>query len=224
MMVAPTELCRLENVPVWQDPQEFDKTRPNGRVHFVADADIDADGANGQTTKNGQRLFAYAPEDKGVDLLRNAGYPNGGYRDILVCGSNNSPIVFGAGGYYSKTAWFDSSKTWDDPNRYLDSASVPYIVVEGFIRRRAKGVVLGCQARVSVLDNEGKITDSTWAVVGDIGPLYKLGEISMSAADGIAIDSNPRTGGTDKRIVLYEMWPGVPAFVNGKTYDLIRAV
>ncbi|HWW75114.1 MAG TPA: hypothetical protein VNZ44_06955, partial [Pyrinomonadaceae bacterium] len=41
----------------------------DGRVHFLADADIDADGANGQ---NGHRP-AYKADDTGSDLLKNGG-------------------------------------------------------------------------------------------------------------------------------------------------------
>ncbi len=41
----------------------------DGRVHFIADADIDADGANGQ---NGG-YAAYKSDDSGTDYLANGG-------------------------------------------------------------------------------------------------------------------------------------------------------
>ncbi len=204
-------LCNLQGVEVVQDA--------DGRVHFVADADIDADGANGQSKdSNGKRMFAYASNNAGLDLLANAGYPNGSYRDILVCGSESQPIVFN-GGFYSKTTYFDKTKNWNDPDRYLDSYSIPYIVVEGFIRRRAKGIVLGCKARITNTRN-GKSMD---ALVGDMGPLYKIGELSMAAARAIGINGDPRRGGESAHIVQYQLWPGQVAVVNGKHYDLIPA-
>jgi hypothetical protein len=205
-------LCNLQGVEVVQDA--------DGRVHFTADADIDADGTNGQSKDNSEkRMFAYAPGDNGLDALRNAGYPDGSYRDILVCGSNSEPMVFN-GGYYSKTTYFDKTKNWDDPDRYLDSYSIPYIVVEGFIRRRAKGVVLGCKAKVTNTRN-GK---SVGSIVGDMGPLMKIGELSMAAARAIGINADPKRGGESDHIIQYELWPGQAAVINDKTYDLIPSV
>lgn len=67
-----------------------------------------------------------------------------------------------------------------DPRRYLDSEKIPFIVFENFIRRRARGVVLGCRALVTNLETK----QSVWAIVGDLGPLYKIGEISIAARDG----------------------------------------
>lgn len=206
-------LCTLEGREVRQDEE--------GRVYFTADADIDADGANGQSLHphTNARLFAYAPQDRGLDLLANAGYPHGAFRDILVCGSQDEPIKFPPSGYYSRTAYFRAGRSPFDPDRYLDSCAVPYIVVENFIRRRAKGVVLGCKARVTNLRNQQTVE----CVVGDIGPLRSIGELSIAAADAIGIKSNPRSGGQSSD-VLYELWPGLPAVVNGETFDLIRFV
>lgn len=206
---APKLLCTLEHCPVLQFPDK--------RVEFTADADIDADGANGQSVDGIRRVFAYGPRNSGYDALRNAGYPNGSYRDILVCGENTQPINFD-GGYYSKTAYF-REKEWNDPDRYLDSFSIPYIVVEGYIRRRAKGIVLGCLAKVTNLKN-GKFT---FAVVGDIGPLVKIGEISMKTAMDLSIPWNPRTGGMSDYYIKYELFPDTAAEINGEKFRLIAA-
>lgn len=214
-------LCQLEDCDVVQDG--------DGRVHFRADADIDADGANGQSIDaNGKALFAYAPDDRGLDLLRNAGYPAGCYRDILVCSVHDRPMVFpakeGSGGsnvgYYSKTAYFRRDADPFHPDRYLDSAAIPFIVVENFIRRRAKGIVLGCRARVTNC-RTGKSVD---AIVGDLGPLYKVGEISIAAARAIGINSDPRIGGEEDHVIDYELWPDEPAVINGEEFELIRYV
>ena len=73
--------------------------------------------------------------------------------------------------------------------------------------------VLGCQARVSF---QGKTTE---AVVGDIGPRHKLGELSVACAKALDIPHSPINGGVDEG-VHYEIIPGQPAVVNGLTYVL----
>jgi hypothetical protein len=126
----------------------------------------------------------------------------------------------GAPGFYvSSTSYQWEQFARNNPVRYLDSEKVPFIVVENYIRNRAKGVVLGCRARVTNTKN-GKSVD---CVVGDMGPLTKIGELSIAAANAIGISGNPRTGGVDEPILRYELWPNQPAVLNGIPYNLIRA-
>jgi hypothetical protein len=94
-----------------------------------------------------------------------------------------------------------------------------YIVVPPAIRDGVKGVVLGCQAQLTNTQN-GKHTD---AVVGDIGPHRKLGEISCACASALGLNPSPVDGGTDEHIIQYVLFPGVPAVVDSKTYDLQSA-
>lgn len=72
----------------------------DGRVTFTADADIDADGANGQ---NGQQA-AYMVNDVGSEYLANGGMQmNHGrvvsksdwYRDIVILNEDGGPKAFG---------------------------------------------------------------------------------------------------------------------------------
>lgn len=79
-----------------------------------------------------------------------------------------------------------------------------YIVVPPAIINGVAGVILGCKARVSY---QGLTTD---AVVGDIGPHKKLGEISIATAKALNIPSSPLDGGVDSG-VNYVLWPGVAA-------------
>lgn len=197
------ELVILENQPVVQDD--------DGRVHYTAAGRIDADGA----------YRAYHPDNKsGLDDLRNAGAPGNWYG--IVCAPNGGlPWIQGQadpapGFYVSATAYQWPDFAPSDPSRYVDSESVPYIVVSPLIRNAAKGVVLGCKARVTY---KGKSVD---AVVADIGPRKKIGELSIAAAKAVGIPSSARSGGEERQIVEYEFFPDVPAVVNGVTYNLIR--
>lgn len=91
-----------------------------------------------------------------------------------------------------------------------------YIVVPPAIIHGVAGIVLGCQARVHNLRN-GLSTD---AVVGDIGPHKKLGEISCATATAIGLNPSPVDGGTDAHSIFYTLFPDKAAVVNGKQYVL----
>lgn len=91
-----------------------------------------------------------------------------------------------------------------------------YIVVPPAILKGVVPVVLGCQANV-----HNPVTRlTTAAVVGDIGPRTKIGEMSIACAKALGIDPSPTNGGEDRHIILYTLTPGQPATVNGKTYSL----
>jgi len=208
-------LCILEGVEVIQDADL--------RVSFVADADIDADGANGQ---NGGKP-AYKSDNGGSEALANGGMKiEGGHvvfaepwgKDIVLQ-KDGRPLVLADGVIPSRTSYKFTGRSETDPAAYVDAETVPYIVVSPAIRNAAKGVVLGCKARVTNTAN-GKSVD---AVVADIGPRKKIGELSIAAARAIGIPSSPRTGGEDQKTIKYELWPDTAASVNGVDYDLMPA-
>jgi hypothetical protein len=186
----------------------------DGRVHFMADADIDADGANGQ---NGGPP-AYKSDDSGTELLANGGMKivNGKVicaksfaKDIVLLDTDHEPKVF-SGGVIASTTWYrHPGKSATDPAAYVDAETVPYIVVPPVVVKQTSGVVRGCKARVTF---RGKSVD---CVVADRGPANKIGELSIAAARAVGMPSSPRHGGTDKAEVLYELFPGVaaPGFV-----------
>lgn len=91
-----------------------------------------------------------------------------------------------------------------------------YVVVPPAIIKGVRGVVLGCQAHVSNIKT-GLTTD---AVVGDIGPQHKLGEISVACAKALGIDPSPTRGGIDEHVIFYHLEPGVPAIVDTRLYAL----
>src|SRR2546421_6687793 len=80
-----------------------------------------------------------------------------------------------------------------------------YIVVPPAIRNGVKGVVIGCQAQVTNTQN-GK---HAAAVVGDVGPPHKLGEISCACASAIGLNPSPVSGGVDEHVIDYVIFPGV---------------
>jgi hypothetical protein len=108
-------------------------------------------------------------------------------------------------------------KTSQDQTSYkpdLNADVDRYVVVPPAIRDGVAGIVIGCQAQVVYLD---KYTD---AVVGDIGPHKKLGEISCACASALGMNPSPIDGGVDEHLVHYTIFPGIPAVVDGKTYSL----
>jgi len=186
----------------------------DGRVHFVADADIDADGANGQA--GGPP--AYKADDSGTEYLANGGMKiesgkvicaHAWARSIVILDQDNEPKVF-PGGVIASITWYrHPGKQADDPTAYVDAETVPYIVVPPIIVQKTKGIVRGCRARITYKQK------SVECVVADRGPGGKIGEISIAAARAVGIPSSPKNGGLIKAEVLYELWPGVaaPGFV-----------
>lgn len=187
----------------------------NLRVYFTADGDIDADGANGQ---NGAPV-AYKKDDSGTEALANGDmkkisggkviFKSGWGRDVVILGSDNQPRIFPGGIIASMTWYREPGKSVDDPTAYVDSETVPYIVVPHIIIQKTAGVVRGCKARVSF---GSKSVD---CVVADRGPVSKIGELSIAAARAIGVPPSPRTGGIEDPELFYELWPGVaaPGFV-----------
>jgi hypothetical protein len=190
------------------------------KVTFTADADIDADGANGQ---NGARA-AYMADDSGSEALANGGMGirNGEvvgiadfFKDVVVV-ERGKPKIFPGGVIVSKTAYHIRGEQDDTPKRYVDSETVPYVVVPPVIIQKTKGVVRGCFARVTF---KGRSVD---CMVGDVGPRRKVGEIGIAAARAVGMPASPRSGGEDAKIVKYEIFPDRKATINGVTYPLMR--
>lgn len=183
------------------------------RVEFVADADIDADGAP----------HAYHPDDIGLDALHNAKGSDGSFVGVLT-DQDGEPLVQdeddSAPGYYiSTTSYAYQGLPSNVQRRYVNSEEVPFIVVPPVIIRETAGVVMGCRAKVTNLEN-GMTVD---CIVADRGPSKKTGEISIAAAKALGINSNPRTGGEDRPIMKYEIWPGQPGTVDGTLVALMRS-
>ena len=94
----------------------------------------------------------------------------------------------------------DTTKAETDPRRYVDSSSIPYIVLPA---KHSAGAKLGDFA-VVFNGRNGRIANAIYA---DIGPTNKIGEGSIALAKALDIPSNPRKGGVDKD-VMYVVFPG----------------
>ncbi len=206
----------------------------DGSVTFTAGAQLDGDGANGQFGEPP----CYAPKSyagKTLDVLANAGGPGNWFGVVTDTGEEDGhPVVQGSGdlcpgAFVSATSLHLPGKDGkplprSSPFKYVDSATVPFVVVPPMIIRGVAGVVMGCRAVVTNTKN-GK---SVEAVVADGGPSNKLGEISLACAKAIGVpagegSTHPANSGgvdADSHIIHYRLFPGVAAMVNGVTYPL----
>ena len=181
-------------------------------LSWVSGMQIDADGSP----------RAYAPNNKGLDYTANAGHPGNWYG--IVTDDHGNPVIQGEndpypGFYISPTAYQRIAFQKASPRRYLDSEKIEYVVVPGRLRKMVPPVVLGCHCVVTNLKN-GK---NCVAVCGDVGPSEKIGEGSIAVAHAIGIPFNARCGGIDEHCVKFELWPGVPATINGESFQLQAA-
>ena len=90
-----------------------------------------------------------------------------------------------------------------------------YIVIPPQVRKMVGPVVMGCQARLT------NMSSAIWtpAVTGEIGPDDKTGEAAYCAAKVVAPQVGYNTG-DGREIFFFELWPGIPARVDGKVYKL----
>ena len=114
--------CHAAQSSAYRDTKIW--TIPNTRAYFYATRRmaIDADGAPN----------AYHPEDRGIDALANAGFPNRDWKSVLVIDPRDprKPFVQTegefAGFFISKTTLQDPRLPVTDARRYVDSRQVPY--------------------------------------------------------------------------------------------------
>lgn len=162
--------------------------------YYVAGMAIDADGA----------FRAYHPTDRlGLDALVHAGHPGNWWALATDTGETNGhPVLQGkadpASGYYvSMTSLYDATNPNErDPNRFVDAARIPYVVLPPTGLKHAK---LGDFATVVNLKN-GKIAAAI--IADESAPDLQMGEGSIALADELGIDSNPRTGGTGEGVAF----------------------
>lgn len=147
---------------------------------------VDADGSP----------HAYHPNPHatlGLDYLANAGYPGNWYG--LACNNQGTPYIQGptdpAPGFcVSTTSLVDRTKKVEDPHRYVDSETVPYITTTKDMLH--KGGRLG---DIAVVLHQGALAA---AIVADVGP--HPGEGSLALAKLLGINSDPKHGGVSSGV------------------------
>jgi hypothetical protein len=202
----------------------------DGSVTFFAGATLDGDGANGQFGSPP----CYAPKGfagETLDILANAGSPGNWFGVVTDTGhASGAPVIQGEddpcpGAFVSATSLElldkdDNRLPERSPFKYVDSATVPFIVVPSMIIRGVAGIVLGCRCVVTNTRTQQRVE----AVVADIGPKNHLGEISVACARAIGIPVGgvhaAEGDGAPSPSVHYQLFPGTPAQVNGVKYHL----
>jgi hypothetical protein len=128
---------------------------------------------------------------------------------MAICCDGMKKNAYGDPCWQPKTAYQNGGK-------YLNPVTVRYIVVPPFIISAVDPVVLGSEAAVENTQNK-TITD---AITGEVGPDDKLGEASCACAQAVGLNPNPNYGGTEEHIIVYTIYVGEPAVVDGVKYTL----
>ena len=100
----------------------------------------------------------------------------------------------------------------------INAQTVPFAVIPIGVLNKVKGLGLGCKVIVTNALN-GR---SAVGVLADLGPTFKVGEISPAMARLIGVNPDSVRGGESRNVIRYEVFLDVPAVVNGVTYKLKR--
>jgi hypothetical protein len=127
--------------------------------------------------------------------------------DLDICNDGSGPS-HGDPSYVPETAYYNSGK-------FLNADIDKYIVIPPQVRKMIPSKVMGCHGQLTNL----RTGVAHAAVTGEIGPDDLTGEAAYCLAKIInpAITYN---SGDKSANYVYELWPGKPAVVNGKTYKL----
>jgi hypothetical protein len=148
---------------------------------------------------------AYGPNNSGIDYTANGGTPGSNWWGGPVDSSGN-PIVQKIyepkpGMYVSATSHGNPAFGSNSQYRYIDAESIPFIVLPG---QHSNGAKLG---DVCLCLNT-QTGDNCFGIYADVGPSSKIGEASMRMASALKINNNPKTGGTESKIIAYLVFPG----------------
>lgn len=182
---------------------------------FTAGAAVNADGSP----------RCYGPNNIGLDYTANGGSPGNWWGVVTHNGqSNGKPIIQSGqapaqpakGFYISTTALFRSKYPEKDVRRWIDSETVPHVTLPPQVIQAVDPVFLGCRCLLMNL----KTGQEVEAVLADVGPKGKIGEYSIAAAKALGLNPSPKNGGTSEKIIQCQIFPGVPAEVNGEKFKL----
>lgn len=178
---------------------------PSGALIYEAGLAIDADGGR----------HAYRDDDKGLDTIKNA------------CPTDRTKLCYGIlertpgdrvkqappndAYYVSLTTLVDASKRESDPDRYVDSEQVAYVVLPLRTLARMAAAEGAAAQRLRLGDlafvRNRKNGRSAFAIFADVGPAGKIGEGSIALAEALQLPSSPRHGGASDGVQVV-VFPG----------------
>ena len=177
----------------------------DGGTLFEAGMQLDAGGSP----------HAYHPDGKsGLDFTANAGSSGNWFGVVTDNGQEDGkPVVQTStdpapGFYVSYTSLQDGTKDRANPLRYVNSETIPYIVVPPQLLAMA-GVKLGDFAAVLNTKNQ----KLCYAIVADLGPRNRIGEGSIALAKAIGVpagegSTHPFNVGGAADGIIYKIFPG----------------
>lgn len=111
----------------------------------------------------------------------------------------------GSGGNPDQDPYFQPDTAYHHEGKPLNAYEIPYIVLPSVAITGVAEQVLGC--RCEIYNRETGLY--AVGLVGDIGPRFKVGELSVAMAKAVGLPSNPNTGGTSNfDQILYTWYPG----------------
>ncbi len=169
---------------------------PSGATMYRAKEYIDADGSP----------RAYGPNNSGLDYTANAGY-TGNWWGVVADATGQNPILQTAadpypGMYVSTTSLVNSNYPIDNPLRYVNSETVPFIAMPTNVL--ASGNIHVGDVAYVYNTTTGQ---SCFAIYADAGNTTSIGEGSIYLATQDGVDPNVRTGGTSLGIIDYVVFP-----------------
>lgn len=169
---------------------------PSGATMYRAKFYIDADGSP----------RAYGPNNSGLDYTANAG-STGNWYGVVADASGTNPILQTAsdpypGMYVSTTSLVNSNYGINNPLRYVNSETVPYIACPTNVLSSG-----GIQKGDIVYVYNTTTGQSCFAIYADAGNTTSIGEGSIYLASHVGVNPNVRTGGTSLGIIDYIIFP-----------------
>lgn len=108
--------------------------------------------------------------------------------------------------YWNKDPSGQSGTRWKYNGKPINGDIVPFIVVPPQIIKMTPEILGGC---IGTAEYKDKIVP---CVVGDSGPLSKIGEMSPAGLRGLGLPALENgNGGLDTQGILFRIWPGCAA-------------
>lgn len=118
--------------------------------------------------------------------------------------------------YWHKDQYGQAGTRWLYNGKPINGDVIPFIVVPPQIINMTPDILGGC---IGTAEYRDKIVP---CVIGDSGPLNKIGELSPAALRALGLPAPENgNGGLDYQEILYRIWPGVAARleIGGNVYQ-----